>query len=390
MAHEHNLDEEYDLIIIGGGPAGCCTALSAAQQGVRVLVLEKASFPRDKVCGDILPPESLHVLRALGLEARLYQIPHRKLRCITLHSEEEMLYLDIAPIVAPRIHFDHMLFQSAQEVADTRTGWNVHNVLVQDGVVCGVHGRTRDKESFTCRAKVVVGADGYGSVVALKRDMYQRQWQHWSAGCRAYYRGVAGVGDSIEFFFLPACTPGYVWIAPADNDRVNVGIIVYAAALRDKERPMRSFLLHLLEHPLLKERFAHAERLCEIRAWNLPLASTRRPMHGDGFVLVGDAAGLADPLWGYGLGGAMVSGYIAGQVVAPLCGDAPCHANQLHPYAVAVWDQLGAAFTFAYHFRQHFEAPETTMPSMSRMEMFRDSYFKGAGHLAPHIQEHTV
>ncbi len=390
MTHAHSLDEAYDMIIIGGGPAGSCTALSAAQQGARVLMLDKTTFPRDKVCGDILPPESLHVLRALGLEARLEQIPHRTLHHIALYSETETLFLDKKTVMAPRLHFDHMLFQAAQEVAETRTGWNVHNVLVQDGVVCGVRGRTQDRQSFTARAQVVVGADGYGSVVAIKQGLYERQWQHWSAGCRAYYRGVAGVGDGIEFFFLPDCTPGYVWIAPVDDDRVNVGVIVYAAALRDKELPMRSFLLHLLQQPPLKERFAQAERLCEIRAWNLPLASTRRPLHGDGFVLVGDAAGLADPLWGYGLGGAMVSGYIAGQMVAPLCDGPPCHANRLHPYAVAVWDQLGAAFTFAYHVRQRFEAPETTRPSISRMELFRDDYFKGSGHLAPLPQEQTV
>ncbi|MBW4553467.1 MAG: hypothetical protein KME35_20485 [Aphanocapsa sp. GSE-SYN-MK-11-07L] len=105
-------------------------------------------------------------------------------------------------------------------------------------------------------------------------------------------------------------------------------------------------------------------------------------MHGNGFILVGDAAGLIDPFWGDGIDTAMISGKIAGEILAEVCRGSDYSAAALQKYADTVWSHLGSKFKFNNMFRQRLESPPLVFPFMTRMEMFNKLYFQGAGTLS--------
>lgn len=368
---------EYDIIIIGGGPAGSTMALSAARHNLKVLLVDKTHFPRDKVCGDVLPPESISLLHTFNLFDTFIQEPHCHTQGMLLFSETETLETSHAYYVSRRTIFDTMLVEAAKAQVDTREGWNVDDLLVQDDQVYGIRGKADNGEPFTCTAKVVAGADGYGSIVSRKRGIYKRDWRHWAAGCRAYYRNVDGCSNKLEFHFFRTYMPGYLWIFPVDATTVNVGVLVFGRALKEKDLRMRDLHAHLRQSPRLQARFAQAEQLGDIRAWNQAVATTRRPMHGNGFILAGDAAGLTDPLWGYGIGAAMVSGNIAGEVLASVCRGNSYQAHHLQRYSDRVWEHLGPEFWF------HMDVRQILMAStgMSPMAIFKEIAFEGAGDL---------
>lgn len=342
----------YQLIIIGAGPAGATLALAAAHHGLTTLLVDKARFPRDKSCGDVVPHASFPLLQQYGLAEEVQHIPHCQLHDTVICSDTETLRVANRPWAARREVFDHRLFQAARTRVETREGWIVEDLLFRDGHVCGIQGRTQEGEAFSCTASVVAGADGYGSIVARKMGAYARAWEHWGFGVRGYYRGVGGTGTSLEFHFFEEYFPGYLWIAPVDDERVNVGTAVFATNPREQGFTIGSRYREMLQTPRLKARFELAERVGTLQAWNMPLASMRRTLHGNGFVLVGDAAGLIDPLWGYGIDGAMVSGSIAAEVIAEACRSGDTRAEALQPYADTVWETLGERFARNHRARE--------------------------------------
>lgn len=155
--------------------------------------------------------------------------------------------------------------------------------------------------------------------------------------------------------------------------------MVSAGAHKNKGISLPPLHRQLTQSPMLNKRFEKAELIGDTQAWYLPLASVRRTMHGDGFILAGDAAGLIDPFRGDGIDTAMISGKIAGEILAEVCSGSNYSAEALQKYADAVWSRLGSKFKFNYLFRQRFESPPIVFPFLTRLEIFNKFYFQGAG-----------
>jgi len=317
--------DSYDVIVVGAGPGGSTAATVAARKGLRVLAVDKDTFPRDKICGDAISGKSVDVLRELDLLDRVVRDESLDSWGVTFSGPSgaevaipftKMLGAPIAPgFVSRREVFDDLLFRSAVEAgADVWQDTKVDGLLRdRDGRVEGVRVQRNGGEPAHVRAPVVIGADGAYSVVARELGMQQLSERHYCAGLRVYYEGVTGFHhlNHIEIHFVDESIPGYFWIFPLPGNRANVGIGMLSSAIKERDVKLKPLLELLVEHPRFRDRFKDAKRIGPIRGWGLPLGSRPRKMSGDGWMLVGDAASLIDPFTGEGIGNAMVSGWKA-------------------------------------------------------------------------------
>lgn len=372
---------DYDLIVVGGGPAGSIMALSAVKQGLKVLLVDQAKFPRDKICGDALTISCLEILQEFNLMDKLLQEPHGCANNMIFYSENERLVPTIISnsqdiSTSKRWIFDNVLFQSVKSHTDTKEGFKVENLLMKDGAVFGIQGTSEDGKKQQYTAKVVAGADGCSSVVARKLGLHQSLRQNGAVGTRAYYRHLDFSGKELELYYLPECRPGYFWIFPVDKVTVNVGVILFEKYLKKTGIFPLEAHRQLLQSPLLKDRFAQAEPLGNIQCWYLPLTNTARIIHGNGFLLAGDAAGLIDPLIGHGIDRAMMSGKIAGEILGVVCKGNDYSEQALQAYADAVWQHFGSLSQFAVNFRDRLRSEP--------LKPINSLFYKNMGMLIPH------
>ncbi|MHB8585500.1 MAG: NAD(P)/FAD-dependent oxidoreductase [Thermoplasmatota archaeon] len=372
---------EFDLIVVGGGPGGAATAAFAAREGLNVLLLEKATFPRDKTCGDAISGKSASVLREMGLIDAVEAAPHSIAEGVRFTSpkREEVtipfpknvdptgiknskMYNYVTPgYVSRRLVFDDIVFQHAKAQKNVTTIENVEvkDLLMEEGRVTGVVAKLAGAEKrFT--SKLVVGADGAMSVVAQKVGAFERDHDHWIGAFRVYYEGVTGMTKDIEIHFVEDLIPGYFWIFPLENGLANIGAGMIETDLQGRARrdgkkvQLKETTYKIMrEHPLFKDRFANAKEVPgSFHGWLLPLGSKPRKIHGPGWMLVGDAAALIDPFSGEGIGNALVSGRFAAQTAAEAVLKNDYSAKTLAPYEARVRSELDRELQMSYKLQQ--------------------------------------
>jgi menaquinone-9 beta-reductase len=315
------LEQKFDAVIVGAGPAGSSCAIKLAQSGLKVALLDKSTFPRDKTCGDALSTDVVNQLPMLSETlAADFATFTKKLPSygVKIFSPDHR-YIDIPFInkgnksngfISERIHFDNFLFQHVKSYS------NIHvfeNCTVNKAEVKSekVHVATSLGE-FTC--EIVVGADGAHSVVSKYLSNIKVEKKHYSAGLRIYYEGVSSFHNEnfIELHFFKDILPGYLWIFPLADNKANVGIGMLSSTVSKKKVNLKETLQTLLQtHPHIKERFKNAKPLETVKGYGLPLGSKKRNISGERFLLTGDAAALIDPFSGEGIGNAIRSGRVA-------------------------------------------------------------------------------
>jgi len=344
---------DYDVIVVGGGPGGASCALFLKQRGRKTLMLEKETFPRDKICGDAISGKSMGILRDLGLDEGMEQVPHAKVTGVLFSAPNgDVLKIPFPDpnkvksgkfrrpkgfgFVSTRVNFDNYLFQKAKKVVDTIERFQVTDIIQENGYVKGVKGihlDTKEEKEFRCR--VLIGADGARSIVATKLGLNVTDPKHHIVAIRQYYKNVKGLTDEIEIHFVNGLLPGYFWIFPLEDGLANVGSGMITEKMRKQKVNLKEATLKVIQNnPLFKERFKDAELVDDFKGWTLPLGSKHRRSHGNGFVLIGDAASLIDPFSGEGIGNAMTSGKIATAVI-----DKALHANNYSANILAEYER---------------------------------------------------
>jgi menaquinone-9 beta-reductase len=353
---------DYDIIIVGAGPAGSTAALYAKRQGLKTLLIDKARFPRDKICGDAISGKSVAVLHELGLVDAVRALPGAPVDHILFGSPDHTgasIPLDRHPLcdqltgntlpmegfVIRREVFDHFLFEQASAVCDQCIEeFSVEELVWEGRQVVGIRGIKADGQMRAYSAPLVLGCDGYRSIVARKAGLYQHESQHWMVALRQYWQGVEGLRGQIELHFIDEVKPGYFWIFPTDDGRANIGIGLGHDEIKKRGINLKTMLKAAIDSPAFRTRFANAQPLEEPVGWNLPVSSKRRTIHGNGFLLLGDAASLIDPFTGEGIGNAFYSARAAITTAVEARTANDYSARFLRRYEEQLWQVLGSEF----------------------------------------------
>jgi flavin-dependent dehydrogenase len=161
-------------------------------------------------------------------------------------------------------------------------------------------------------------------------------------GLRCYYENVDDLTDQIELHYVNETIPGYFWIFPAGNKKANIGVGLLKSKAKKKKHNLYQIMEQVIDSKNFKHRFKNASALEKPKGWNLPFGNTKRKNHGNGFLLLGDAAGLVDPFTGEGIGNAMESGKIAAEVILKAKKINNFSKQILSEYDKELWGYLGS------------------------------------------------
>jgi geranylgeranyl reductase family protein len=302
---------EQDVLIVGAGPAGAIAALVLARAGVRVRVLDRARFPRFKLCGDSVNPGALAILKRLGMAAAVDGALPVDGMIVTSESgarSEGRYGSGQQGRMISRHRLDHAILASARAAgACIEEGVLVQAPIVDDGRVSGVMLARADRRC-RLRAPIVIAADGASSRIARSLGLarHARRPRRWAVG--AYFEEVGGVEAAGRFGEMHLRSGRYIGIAPLPGEVTNACVVTSdRGALRD---PARLLGDTLRTDPQLGARFAGARMIMRPVCLG-PLAVESTASGAPGLLLAGDAAGFIDPMTGDGLRFALRGGELA-------------------------------------------------------------------------------
>lgn len=301
-----------DVVVMGGGPAGSVTAALLARAGASVVLLERERFPRFHL-GETVTAASMTVLDALGLRDAMESryLPQDGVRFTDARTGRSVRF-DADDVIArdlgtgfhvPRADFDELLLRRARELGvDAREDVTVEDVLLEQGRATAVRARRGDGQREGFVAAVVVDATGLSALLATRVGARQPMPGFDRTALSAHFQGVDRDAEFEGDFDVVTSPHGWAWNVPFFGDVSSLGALCSAkwSSTRARGESLERFLQRTLDDaPWLQARLAHATRLTPVRlSSGFSFRTTQRA--GDGWVLVGDAGGFVDPLFGSG------------------------------------------------------------------------------------------
>lgn len=340
--------ERYDVAISGGGPAGSAAAWQAVRTGARVILLDKAEFPRDKPCGDGLTPRAVSFMQKMGLADEVAKF-HRLNRATIYSPTEWELSFPRRPGMPDHGHgirrtqLDTMLLKHAEAAgAEVRQGAEVTGASVDDdGRVNGLTLRGGE----VIRADAVIAADGTYSPVRRSLKLTSKYNGYSAIAIRAEMSANRPDSDSLDIHLKISHEgqqlPGYGWVFPLGDGRVNIGVGYVNSFKRwhdiNAARLLGDFMDGLPRDWNLPS-VAELQSSKALQAWRLPMGFTAWPPWRPGVLFAGDAMGAARPVSGAGISKALQSGLAAGEcAVAALTNGGPDDFTNYQQQVDGIW-----------------------------------------------------
>jgi geranylgeranyl reductase family protein len=311
--------QSADVAVVGAGPAGTAAAIALARAGHQVTLVDKARFPRDKICGDGLTAGALRLLERLGLDPATVPSWQRVDDVVVRGPSGHEVTFPLPrgrgtyAAVARRADLDNALVELARAVGvKVLDGHGVTGAAEEpDGVVLAVDGLGDVAAPF------VVAADGMWSPVrkhlGLATPGYRGEWHAF----RQYFAGVGPrAARELVVWFEPDLLPGYAWSFPLPGNRANVGFGIQRGGRVGRVQDMAGIWRELVDRPHVRAVLGpDARPEAPHRAWPIPARIDEAVLAGGRTLFVGDAAAATDPLTGEGIGQALLTGILAAEAI---------------------------------------------------------------------------
>lgn len=305
------MPENYDVLIVGGGPAGLAAAQSAASQGARTLVLERQNeigYPVHTSGGSWISD-----MKALAIPEHLYH-PISKVVFVSPHREFSLLYNPaLACVVDVRGLYQHLAGRAVAAGATLRVRHTVEQVLTENEQIVGVTVKNHVSERLSLRAPITIDASGFSRHIGVRTEM-GKAFHRYGYGAEYDLYAPYYPQDEVYLIMGSAFAPrGYAWAFPRGNGRVRLGVGVIHPDCDNDARPYLDRMMH--ELPQLRDKFKDASPV----EYHTGLFPAERPLDRfsrDGLLLAGDAGGHGSTLVGEGIRFAIYSGLMAGSVAA--------------------------------------------------------------------------
>lgn len=381
-----------EILIIGAGPGGSSAAWALAQAGHDVLMIDKSEFPRDKTCGDGLPPLAIRTLHQMGLIDKVLEAGATRIDYIRItgmmKARAHMAIKDFKEtdaeyaLTIPRFRFDDVVRQHAVEAgAQFVSKVKVTHFDLEGDKIVGVNATTPDGKIRFEPHHVIIAVGAH--MALLRTTGVHVKKQHMLMASRAYYEGfVPEDRFYYDFYFDYNLMPGYGWIFPSDDGTANIGV-----GSRDvwwnKTGSMRSEVEMFVERRK-KQGVLNEVTLKEaIKGFPIRFDFQRHPIAGENWVTIGEAAGLVNPLTGEGIDLAMISGLIAGRTIHNDIGN---QRKEHTGYQREVWEEFGPMFAGIAVLRDIIVNPllmEYTLWLCTQHKFFAKTIYEIAQGLAP-------
>ena len=352
-----------DVIVVGAGPSGSSAAYWLASAGLDVVMVEKRSFPREKVCGDGLTPRGTRALIDMGIDVSQEAgwLHNRGLRVIGGGMRLHLDWPDLTGfppygLVRPRADLDAMLANQA-----VKAGAVLHEqttvtepVLDRAGRVIGVSGRTAERASVEYRAPLVLACEGVSGKLAQRLGVHRNDRRPLGVAVRRYYTSPRTHDDYLESWLElwdgkpneSALLPGYGWIFGMGDGTVNAGLGVLSTSAGFQKTDYRAMLTTWLDNTPEEWGLREANATAPTRGAGLPMGFNRTPHYLRGLLLVGDSGGSVNPFNGEGIPYAIESGKFAAEAVIQALGrpDGPSRELALQAYPARMQREWGAYY----------------------------------------------
>ncbi|WP_188043367.1 geranylgeranyl reductase family protein [Changpingibacter yushuensis] len=366
-----------DVIVVGGGPAGASTAHYLAQAGVDVLVLEKAEYPRDKICGDGLTPRAVAEVVRMGISTEGWATNHGLRTYGGGHCIEvpwpELASMPSYGLACPRTQLDEVLIQRAvASGARLEQGITVASAIRDErtGRVVGVLAHpTSDKSTeLEYSARFVVDAGGVSARLATSIGREKDMKRPMGVAYRTYFRSPRANDTMMESHLelwegepgKSDLMPGYGWIFDVGGGIVNVGLGSLSSTAKPTGLDYRKMFKTWMNNVPAEWEFTPENQVGALRGAALPMAFNRKPHYKDGLLLVGDAGGMVSPFNGEGIAYALQSGRFAADAMGQAMARPTVTSQEaaLKQYPKALSSELGGYYSMGRIFAALIERPE--------------------------------
>ncbi|MCX6183239.1 MAG: NAD(P)/FAD-dependent oxidoreductase [Bacteroidetes bacterium] len=311
-----------DVCIIGAGPAGSAASLALSKNQIKHIIVDAASFPRQKPCADVITAGVLRMLNEIDpniirslrekneinpiWQSHIYPTNNKPLKIAQVpfggSTDEPSCYC------ISRINFDSILLNKVKE-STYATVMEKCRISALEKESDGIKLFTKNGECI--KAKLVIVATGSNNSV-LKLLNLEQSPKYCNVGIRAYYKNVDCAKETGELFFDKRIMPGGVFITPLPNNEYNVNMVLSLQKANRKNIPLKEMIEEIIAtNPVLKQKFSKATRISKFEGSKLYLGIQKRTLTGDRFLLAGDSAGLIDFITANGIYQAMLSGKLA-------------------------------------------------------------------------------
>lgn len=358
----------YDAIVVGAGPGGSTAAYFLARAGAKVLVLERKSFPRPKVCGDGLTPRAVKVLEEIGMasELRAYQ----KVRGLRILGGGRTLEFDFPNLsefcnyglVRPRKDLDAEIAKSARAAgAEFWMGVEASRPIWDRARLAGVRwvrrekaedGGVREVDEGDLRAPFTLIADGASSPFGRALGIERRNDYPLGLAIRTYYESPRANDDYFECWMdlrkNGELMAGYGWVFPVGDGTVNLGVGLVTTYGRWRDVNLTQLQRSFVEMLPKSHGVSHEGQTEKYQSGRLPMGGSVTKPYGDGFLIIGDAAGMVNPFNGEGIAYALETGKLAAGLISESLADG--RTTEPADYRQALHDTYGAYYRMGRKF----------------------------------------